>query len=166
MVPSVDWKIYSAMPPQSKRVQETGSSGSAPKRIRGSAANWGGAGFDADSVTKSHCSTQQNASLKEPNEDTERYPWRMPSLTVGSEPVPAPIPVGPIALWRTAMITKYDLMLIEFDRDGTKWTIMQRSKHYSVSRMALREKPESVKFMIIVTDSPNVSKREIIKNVL
>ena len=52
---SVDWKIYPAMPPQSKRVQETESTSSAPKRIRGSAANWGRAGFEADSVMKSHC---------------------------------------------------------------------------------------------------------------
>ena len=43
------------------------------------------------------------------------------------------------------------------------WTIMQRSKHYSVSRMVLCEKPETVKFMLIVTDPPIVSTREIIK---
>ena len=61
------------------------------------------------------------------------------------------------------MITKYDLMMIEFDRDGKNWTIMQRSKHYSVSRMVLRDRPQSVKFMLIVTDPPNVSTREIIK---
>ena len=40
---------------------------------------------------------------------------------------------------------------------------MQRSKHYSVSRKVLREKPESVKFMLIVTDPPNVSTHEISK---
>ena len=34
----------------------------------------------------SHCFTWQNASLKEPDEDTERYPWRMPT-PVESEPV-------------------------------------------------------------------------------
>ena len=92
---SVDWRICLAMPPQSKRVHETESSSgaSAPKRIRGSAANKGRAGFEAD----------------------------------------------PIALWRAATITKYDLMMIEFDRDARNWAIMQRSKHYSVSRMVLRD---------------------------
>ena len=61
------------------------------------------------------------------------------------------------------MITKYDLMLIEFSRDETSWTIMQRSDHYSVPRMFLRERPQSVKFMVILTDPRNVSTREIIK---
>ena len=61
------------------------------------------------------------------------------------------------------MITKYDLMLIEFTSDGASWTIIQRSKHCSVSRMFLREKPQSVRFMIIVTDPCNVSTREVIK---
>ena len=152
------------MPPQLKRVQETESSGntSAPKRIRGSAANWGRAGFEADPVVRSHRSTWQNASLNEPNEDTERYPWKMPTPTVESEPVATPLLVGPIALWRAAMITKYDLM-IEFDRDGKNWTIMQRRKHCSVPRMVLRETPVTAKFMLIETDAPNVSTREIIK---
>ena len=40
---------------------------------------------------------------------------------------------------------------------------MQRNEHYPGSRMVLREKPESVKFMLIVTDPPNVSTREMIK---
>ena len=40
---------------------------------------------------------------------------------------------------------------------------MKRSKHYSVSRMFLREKAESAKFVVIVTDPRNVSTREIIK---
>ena len=61
------------------------------------------------------------------------------------------------------MITKYDLMLIEFTSDGASWTIIQRSKHDSVSRMFLREKPQSVRFMIIVTDPCNVSTHEVIK---
>ena len=61
------------------------------------------------------------------------------------------------------MITKYDLMLMEFSRDGTNWTMIQRSNHYSVSTIFLREKPESAKFMVIVTDTRNVSTREIIK---
>ena len=84
-VPSADRTIYLAMPPQSKRVHETesSSSASAPKRIRGSVANCARAGFEADPVMNSHCFTWQNASLKEPNEDTERYPWRMSTPTVG-----------------------------------------------------------------------------------
>ena len=61
------------------------------------------------------------------------------------------------------MITKYDLMLIKFNRDGTSWSILQRYKHYSASRMFLREKPQSVRFMIIVTDARNESTCEIIK---
>ena len=61
------------------------------------------------------------------------------------------------------MITTYDLMMIEFDRDGKSWIITQRSKHYSVTRMILRDRPQSVKFMLIVTEPPNVSTREIIK---
>ena len=152
------------MPPPSKRVHEaeSSSSASAPKLIRGSAANWGRAGFEADPVMNSHCFTWQNASLKEPDEDTERYPWRLPTL-VESEPVSTPVSVGPISLWRAAMITKYDLMMVEFDRDGKHWTIMQRSKHYSVSKMVLRDGPQSVKFMLIVADPPNVSTCENIK---
>ena len=60
------------------------------------------------------------------------------------ESASAPFPVGPIS-------------------DGTSWTILQRSKHYSVSRMFLREKLESVRFMIIVTDPSDVSTHAIIK---
>ena len=78
---------------------------SAPKRIRGSA---GRARFEADPVMNSHWFRWRNASLKERDEDSKRYPWRMPTL-VESEPVTTPSPVGPIALWRAAMVTKYDL---------------------------------------------------------
>ena len=60
------------------------------------------------------------------------------------------------------MITKYDLMTIEFDRDGKIWTITQRSKHYSVPRMVLRDRPQSAKLILIVTEPPNVSTREVI----
>ena len=69
------------MPPPSKRVQEaeSSSSASAPKRIRGSAANWRRAGFEADPVMNSDGFTWQNESLKEPDEDNEQYPWRMPT---------------------------------------------------------------------------------------
>ena len=143
-----------AMPPPSKRVHEvescsSASSASAPKRIRGSAADWGRAGFEADPVVNSHCFTWQNASLKEPDEDNERYPWRMPT-PVESEPV-----LTLVSLWRAAMITKYDLMMIEFDRE--------RSKHSLATRMILRDRPQSVKFMLIVTEPPNVSTHEVIK---
>ena len=61
------------------------------------------------------------------------------------------------------MIAECGLIMIEFDRDGTNWTIMQRFKHYSVFRMVLREQPQGVKFMLIVTDPPILSTREIIK---
>ena len=54
-------------------------------------------------------------------------------------------------------------MMIEFDRDGKNWTITQRSKHYSVTRMILRDRPQNVKFMLIVTETPNVSTRKVIK---
>ena len=74
-----------------------------------------------------------------------------------------PLPVGPIAMWQSAMITSYDLMMIEFSSEKTSWTIIQRTKHSSVARMFVREKPKSVRFMIIVTDPLNVSTREVIK---
>ena len=74
-----------------------------------------------------------------------------------------PLPAGAIVLWQTAMITKYDWILVEFSRDGAHWTIIERSKHYSASRMFLREKPESVRFMILVTDPRNETTREIIQ---
>ena len=119
--------------------------------------------IQADPLVMSRCSTWQNAFLKEPNEDTEPYPWRMPIPKEELEPASAPLPVGPIVMWQLTVITKYDLMLIEFTSDGASWTIIQRSKHYSVSRMFLREKPQSVRFMIIVTDPCNVSTREVIK---
>ena len=110
----------------------------------------------------SHCFTWQNASLKEPDEDNKRYPWRMPT-PVESKPVATPSPVDPIALWRGAVMTKYDLMMMEFDRDGKNWTITQRGKHHSVSRMILRDRPQSVKFMPIVTEPPSVSTSEVIE---
>ena len=59
------------------------------------------------------------------------------------------------------MITSYDLMLVEFTSDGTSWTITQRSKHYSVSRMFLREKPQVVGFMIFVTRGVIKVSREV-----
>ena len=64
----------------------------------------------------SRCSTWQNASLKKPNENAE-YPQKTPIPKEELEAESKPLPVGPIALWQTAMITKYDLMLIEFSRD-------------------------------------------------
>ena len=111
----------------------------------------------------SNCFPWQNASLEEPDEDNKRYPWKMPSL-VESEPASTPSPVGPVALWRAAMITKFDLTMIKFARDGKNWTITQRCKHYSFTRMILRDRPQGVKnFMLIVTEPPNVSTREVIK---
>ena len=53
-------------------------------------------------------------------------------------------------------------MMIERKSDKARWTIIQRSKHSSVSRMFLREMPQIVRFMIIVTDPLNVSTREVI----
>ena len=57
----------------------------------------------------------------------------MPTPTVELEPAQAPLPVGPIALWQPAMVTKYEWMLIEFSRDGTSWTLIQRSNYYSLN---------------------------------
>ena len=91
---------------------------SGPKRIRGTADR---IGFEADPVMNIHGFTWQNASLKEPDGDNKRFSLRMPT-PVESEPVSKPSPVGPIALWRAEMITKYDLMMIEFDRDGKSWS--------------------------------------------
>ena len=140
-----------------KRQQDAERAGAATaqKRMRGSAAGWGsGAGFEADPVMRSHCSAWQNVSLKEPGEDTEPYPWRMPIPTEELEPASALLPVRPIVMWQSAMITKYDMMLIEFSRDGTNWTIVQRRKHYSVRKCSCA---------IIVTDPRNESTREITK---
>ena len=57
---------------QCKRSQESEDAGTAPKRIRRSAAGRGmETGSKADLVMKSHCSTWRNTSLKEPTrEDT------------------------------------------------------------------------------------------------
>ena len=59
------------------------------------------------------------------------------------------------------MITKYDLMMIEFDPDG---------KDHRATKQALlgfenglARPTTSVQFMFIETDPPNVSKRETIK---
>ena len=54
-------------------------------------------------------------------------------------------------------------MMIEFTSDRASWTIIQRSKHSSVSGTVLCETPQSVRFMIIVTDPLNVSTHEVIK---
>ena len=62
-------------------------------------------------------------------EHAKPHPWRMPIPTEELEPASAPLFVGPIALWQSAMVTKYDLMLIEFSRDGTNWTTAQRSEN-------------------------------------
>ena len=74
-----------------------------------------------------------------------------------------PLPVGPIAMWHAAMIRSYDMMMIEFTSGKSSWNIVQRTKHSSVARMYVREKPQSVRFMIIVTDPSNLSQREVIK---
>ena len=55
------------------------------------------------------------------------------------------------------------MMVIKFTRDGTSWNILQRTKHTSVATMFVREKPQSVRFMIIVTDPLNMFTREVMK---
>ena len=74
----------------SKCSQEAEDGGSAPKRIRGSAAGrCMETGFKAELVMRSHCSTWRNTSLKEPtSEDTEPYPWRVPIATEELELAP------------------------------------------------------------------------------
>ena len=82
----------------------------------------------------SRCSTWQTASLKERDED-EEYPWKTPIPMEEFEVESKPLPVGSIKPWQAAVVTKYDLMMIEFSRDETSWTKIQRSKHYSVLRI-------------------------------
>ena len=97
-------------------------------------------------------------------EGTERNaecPWTTPIPKEEQETESVSLPAGPIGLWRSVMITSYDLMLVEFTSDGTSWTITQRSKHYSVSRMFLREKPQVVGFMIFVTRGVIKVSREV-----
>ena len=136
---SVDRKIYPALLQHPNRQQDAQCSDSAPKRLKGSLAKRGSTGFQASPLMMSRCSTCQNESLKEPSENAE-YPWRAPIPKEELEAESAPIPVGPIGPWQSAMITKYDLMQIEFASDGTSWTIIQQSKHYSVSRMLATER--------------------------
>ena len=104
---------------QSKRLCDAQRS-DAQKRLRGSVAKSGR--VKADPLMMSRCSTWQGASLKEPSENAE-YPWRTPIPKEEPETESVPLPVCPIALWRSAMITKYDLM-IEFTRDGASWTVI------------------------------------------
>ena len=66
-------------------------------------------------------------------------------------------------MWQSAMITSYDMMVIEFTRDRASWNIIRRDKHSSVARMFVLEKRQNVRFMIIVTDLVKVSTREVIK---
>ena len=54
-------------------------------------------------------------------------------------------------------------MTIEFTNDKSSWNIIQVTKHSSVARMFVREKLQSVRFMVIVTDTLNMSTREVIK---
>ena len=56
--------------------------------------------------------------MSEGTERTKRYPWRVPTPVEEMEPAPA-------------MVTRYDLILVEFGRDHEHWTIKKRSKHYS-----------------------------------
>ena len=78
--------------------------------------------YEIHSLLMNRCSTWQNASLKERGD--EEYPWRKPFPTEEFEVESKPLPVGPITLWQAAMITKYDLMMIEFSRDEPSWTII------------------------------------------
>ena len=131
-----------------------------PKRIRGSVAIWGR--MQADPLMMSRRSTLQNASLKEPSE-TPAYPWRksIPEEELTTDSVP--LPVGPIAMSQSAMITSCDMMMIEFTSDKTSWNIIQGTMHTSVAKKFVRDQPQSVRFMIVVSDPLNLSQREVIK---
>ena len=151
----------SSMLQQSKRPYDAQlAEGAWPKRIRGSVAKW--SRVQADALMMSRRSTLQNASLKEPSESTE-YPWRksIPAEELTTDSVP--LPVGPIATWQAAMITSYDMMMIEFTSDKASWNILQRTRHTSVAKMFVRDQPQSVRFMIIVSDALNLSQRLVIK---
>ena len=151
----------SSMLQQSKRPYDAQlAEGAWPMCIRGSVAKW--SRVQADALMMSRRSTLQNASLKEPSESTE-YPWRksIPAEELTTDSVP--LPVGPIAMWEAAMITSYDMMMIEFTSDKASWNILQRTRHTSVARMFVRDQPQSVRFMIIVSDPLNLSQRLVIK---
>ena len=85
-------------------------------------------GLSRKVVQNSRRSTLQNASLKEPSESTE-YPWRKSIPTEEPTTDSVPLPVGPIAMWQAAMITSYDMMMIEFTSDKASWNLLQRTKH-------------------------------------
>ena len=118
--------------------------------------------MQADPLMMSRRSTLQNASLREPSESTE-YPWikSIPAKELTTDSVP--LPVGPISMWRAAMITSYDMTMIEFTSDEASWNILQRTQHTSVAKMFVRDQPQSVQFMIIVSDPSNLFQREVIK---
>ena len=149
----------SSMLQQSKRLYDAQRAEALPKRSQGSVAKR--RRVQADPLFMSRRSTLQNASLKEPSESTE-YPWResIPAEELTTDSVP--LPEGPIAMWQAAMITSYDLMMIEFTGDKASSHILQRTKHTSVAKIFVRDQPQSVRFMIIVSDPLNLSQREVI----
>ena len=98
-----------------------------------------------------------------PQDAGERYPWRETVQTVAVETPQPTLPTGPVVLLQTANVTKYNLILVEFSRDRKNWTVKQRSKHHSASRLFLREKPVSLRIMILARDPDNESTREITK---
>ena len=139
----------SSMLQQSKRPYDAQRAEAGPKHIRGSVAKWGR--MQADPLMMSRRPTLQNASLKEPNESTE-YPWRKSNPTEEQT-----------SMWKSAMITSYDMIMIEFTSDKASWNILKRTRHTSVARIFVRDQPQSVRFMSIVTDPWNLSLRGVIK---
>ena len=93
----VDRKICPAMLQQTNCQQDAQCSDSAPRRIRGSVAMWGTAGFQEDPLMMSRCSTWQNAFLKEPSENAKNL-WGTPIPNEELEGESAPLLMGPIAM--------------------------------------------------------------------
>ena len=135
--------------------------GAWPKRIWSSVANW-----DKRADRSTHDESTFHIAERIPEGTKREHGVSVEEVAIPAEELTTdsvPLPVGPIAMWHAAMIRSYDMMMIEFTSGKSSWNIIQRTKRSSVARTFVREKPQNVRFMIIVTDPSNVSTREVIQ---